>query len=113
MSGVAAKALIQSKYASTSVTTEYTAPVSTRTIIDKFTGTNTDVGAQTLTVHLVPSGGTATAANLIATASLAAGATYNFSSELQNHILSTGDFVAVYASTPSKIVIRMSGRECT
>lgn len=111
--GVTAKNLISSKYAASSATTEYTAPASTRTLIDKFTATNTDGAAQTITVYIVPSGGSAGGSNIIVSAfSMAAGETKDFSS-LQNQILNTGDFVSVFASVPSKVVIRLSGREVT
>lgn len=110
---VTAKALIQAKYASSSVATEYTAAINTRVIIDKFTATNTDASAVTLSVYIVPSGGSASSSNLILTNySVAAGATFD-ASMLQNQILNAGDFVAVVAGTASKLVIRMSGRELT
>jgi hypothetical protein len=108
---IIAKKLIASHYASVAATTEYTCPASTNTIIDKFTATNTDVGAQMITVYLVPSGGTAGASNTIISAlPLSAGQTKDFS-ELQNHILNAGDFISVFVSVASKIVIRASGRE--
>lgn len=108
---VTAKALIDAKYAASSVATEYTA--SGHTIIDKFTATNTDASAVTLTVYIVPSGGTAGGSNTVISAkSIAAGATSDLS-ELQNQILNTGDLISVFASTASKMVIRMSGREVT
>lgn len=111
---VTAKALIQAKYAANADTTEYTAPASTKTIIDKFTATNTDAAAVTISVNLVASGGAAGASNLIVkTKSIAAGETYAFDSELKNQILNTGDFISVIASVASKMVIRMSGREIT
>ena len=53
---VTVKPLIQAKYAADFVATEYTAPVSTKAIVDKFTATNTDSGDQTISVHIVPSG---------------------------------------------------------
>lgn len=110
---VTAKPLIQAKYAGNSLTTEYTAPASTRTIIDKFTATNTDSGSETVSVHIVPNGGSASASNIITSAlSIAAGASVDLP-ELKNHILATGDFISVVASVPSKMVIRASGREVT
>lgn len=110
---VTAKVLINSKYAANSTTTEYTVPSSTRTIIDKFTATNQDASARTLSVYIVPSGGSAGASNLIIKdLSLNAGETKALS-ELQNQILAVGDFVACVASAASQVVIRMSGREVT
>lgn len=110
---VTAKNLINSKYAADSATTEYTAPASTRTIIDKFTATNITGGAVTLTVYLVPSGGSAGDSNKVISAlSIAAGATDDIE-ELKNQILATGDFISVLAGAATSIVIRASGREVT
>ena len=110
---VNARCLISAKYASNSDNTEYTAPGSTYTIIDKFTATNTDSSARTVSVNLIPSAGTVGASNLIISAfSIAAGATKDFS-ELQNQILNTGEAISVVASVASKVVIRASGRETT
>ena len=110
---VTPKPLINSKFASNSNTTEYTTPSNTRTIIDKFTATNTDSGAVTLSVHIVESGASVGDSKLvIKTHSIAAGATKDFS-ELQNHILAPGDFISCVASVASKVVIRACGREAT
>lgn len=110
---VTAKCLIEAKYAANSVTTEYTAPVSTHTIIDKFTATNTDSATRTISVHIVPSGGTAGSDNLITSAlSITAGASVDLP-EMKNQILNAGDFIAVLASVASKVVFRASGREVT
>ena len=110
---VTAKCLLEAKFAASSATTEYTAPASTKTIIDKFTATNTDSGAVTITIYIVPSGSSATDSNMIVkTYSIAAATTHDFS-ELQNQILNTGDFISVLASTASKMTIRISGREIT
>jgi hypothetical protein len=49
----------------TSYTTIYTTPTNTRTYIKDITIVNTDAATIGLYVHLVPSGGTATAANAI------------------------------------------------
>lgn len=110
---VTAKVLIAAKYASDSLTTEYTAPSSTKAMIDKFTATNTDAGAQTLSVHLVTSGGSAGPSNLITSLlSIGAGVSVDVP-ELKNHILEAGGFISAVASVASKVVIRASGREIT
>lgn len=107
---IIAKCLSQAHFASTTDNTEYTAPVSTRTIVDKFTATNTDSATQTLTVNIVGTGSSLGASNVIATLSLAAGATVDLT-QIQNQILNAGDLVSCKASVGNKIVIRMSGRE--
>lgn len=110
---VTAKALINAKYAASSLTTEYTTPALTKTIIDKFTATNTDSSSRTVSVHLVPSGGAADATNRV-TSLLAIDIDESVElPELKNHILNAGDFISVVASVASKVVIRASGREVT
>lgn len=110
---ITAKALINAKYAASSVQAEYTAPSSTKTIIDKFTATNSDASARTVTIHIVPSGETEGDSNAIMRAtSIAAGATQDFT-EIKNQILNPGDFISVVASVADKVVIRASGREVT
>lgn len=110
---VTAKALFNPLQAQNAETTQYTAPPSTRTIIDKFTGTNTTGAAATLTVKLVPNGGAAAASNTVVSAkNLAAGETYTFP-ELVGHVLNPGDFLSTLAGTAAAITIRASGREVT
>lgn len=110
---ISPKTLIPTKYAETSDTAEYTAPAGTHTIVDKFTATNTDSGAVTISINIVTSGSSVGSSNLITkTASVAAGVTYS-ATEMQNQILSPGDSISVVSNTSSKMVIRASGREVT
>ena len=110
---VTAKPLFEALQASAAETTQYTAPTGTRTIIDKFTGTNTTAVAATLTVKLVASGGAASATNTVVSAkTLAAGETYTFP-EVVGHVLSAGDFLSTLAGTAAAVTIRASGREVT
>ena len=108
-----AKPLVASKYAENATTTQYTCPTGTRTIVDKFTGTNSSGATQTLSVYVVPSGGSAGASNQITvTKSLAAGEVYTFP-EIVGQVLGAGEFISTLASAASAIVIRASGREIT
>lgn len=110
---VTAKPLIAAKQAENAATTQYTTPTGTRTIIDKFTATNTSGATATLSVNIVTSGGAAGDGNLIIkTKSLTAGETYTFP-ELVGQILATGDFISTAASAAAAITIRASGREIT
>jgi hypothetical protein len=110
---VIAKPLFEALQAANAETTQYTAPVGTRTIIDKFTGTNTTAGAVTLTVKLIASGGAAGAGNTIVSAkSLAAGECYTFP-EIVGHVLAPGDFISTLAGAAASITVRASGREVT
>ena len=108
-----AKCLLEAKYAESSETTQYTAGTGTRTIIDKFTGTNVTASAATLTVKIIASGGTASAdETIVYQKTIAAGETYTFP-EVTGQILNAGDFLSTLAGTASAIVVRMSGRENT
>lgn len=107
---VTAKCLLEAKFAESSQTTQYTAPTSTRTIIDKFTAYAN--AASSLSVNFVASGGTAGAANLKVVKALASGETYSFP-ELVGQILNAGDFISAISGTASTVVIRISGRENT
>lgn len=109
---ITAKCLIESKFAANSDHTEYPA-FTGHTIIDKFTATNTDGSSQTISVNIIPSGGSVGASNLITSAlSITAGASVDLP-ELKNHILNPGDVISCVASIASKVVIRASGREVT
>ena len=108
---VIAKALFNPLQITAAEVTQYTAPAATRTIIDKFTGTNTTASAATVTVKLVPSGGAAGVGNTIVSAkALAAGEAYTFP-ELVGHVLNPGDFISTLAGTAAAITVRASGRE--
>ena len=109
---VTVKVLIPAKTAENSQTTQYTASGVTA-VIDKFTATNYDTSARTLSVNLVTSADTAGNQNLIVkTKTLQAGETYTFP-ELVGHALMPGGFISTLASAASAINIRASGREIT
>ena len=110
---VTVKALIPSKQAENSQTTQYTVPAATRTIVDKFTGTNTSASTANLSVNLVASGGSASDSNLIVkTKAIPAGETYTFP-ELVGQIMEPSGFISTLASAATSITIRASGREVT
>jgi hypothetical protein len=108
---VSAKTLFEALQATNAQVTQYTAPAGIRTIIDKFTGTNTTGAAATLTVNLVVSAGAAAAGNTIVSAkTLQPGECYTFP-EIVGHVLNAGDFISTIAGTAAAITIRASGRE--
>lgn len=110
---VTAKPLIGSKFAEATATPQYTAPTGTRSIIDKFTATNISASAATLSVHLIPSGGSVGDGVLIVkTKTLGAAECYTFP-EIVGHVLSPGDSVVTTASAANAVTIRCSGREVT
>lgn len=109
---VSVKVLIPAKTAENSQTSQYTAAGVT-TIIDKFTATNYNTAAATISVNLVTAAGSAGNDNLIVkTKSLQAGETYTFP-ELVGQVLSPSGFISTIAGTASAINIRASGREVT
>ncbi len=107
---VSPRPLWTAQAAPTSQTTMFTS-TGLKTIIDKFTVSNPTAGVLTYAVNLVPSGGSAGASNLILTKSLAAGETYTFP-EVIGHVLESGGFISVIASSTS-LIHRASGREVT
>ena len=103
------KPLVTAQYAAAAEATYYTA-TGVRTIVDKCTGTNMTGAAVSLTVRLVPTGGSAGASNLIETASIGAGSSYTFPSVV-GHTLEPGGSISALAGAASSIVFRVSGRE--
>lgn len=110
---VTAKKLVDAAFATNSDAVIYTVPAGTRTIIDKFTATNTDGSTQTLNVNIIPSGGSVGASNLILDAVSMSTLVCRDCTELQNQVLEAGDTISVKASIASKVVVRASGREVT
>jgi P pilus assembly chaperone PapD len=109
---VTVRVLIPAKQAENSQTTQYTAS-NVRAVIDKFTATNTTTNNVTLSVNLVTSGGSASAANLIVDArTIAPDETYTFP-ELVGQVLEAGGFISTIASAATSLTIRASGREIT
>jgi hypothetical protein len=107
---VTVKVLIPSKIAEAVQTTQYTAPNVT-TIIDKFTATNYNSAAATISVNLVTSGDTSGNQNLITkTKTLQPAEVYTFP-ELVGQVLASGGFISTIAGTAASINIRSNGRE--
>lgn len=100
-----------SALATNAVATYYTAPVATRTRIDALAVTNTDASAQTISIWLVPSGGTAGDDNIIAKAkSIGAGETVRITAAV-NQVLLAGGTLQAQGSIGSKLSIHASGVE--
>ena len=110
---VTAKVLVAPLQMQATQTTQYTAPASTKTIIDKVTVTNTDTVNRTFSVNLVTSGGSAGNANLIVDdRAVVPGETYNCP-ELVGQVLEPGSFISTIASAATALTLRVSGREIT
>lgn len=107
---VTVKNIIPAKTAEAVQTTQYTA-TNVTTIIDKFTATNYNSVAATISVNLVSSGGVTSNDNLITkTKTLQPAETYTFP-ELVGHVLPTSGYISTIAGTAASINIRASGRE--
>ena len=109
---VTVKVLVPAKTVENVQTTQYTATGVT-TIIDKFTATNYNTAAATISVNLVTLAGSASNENLITkTKTLQPAEVYTFP-ELVGQVLGPGDFISTIAGTASAINMRVSGREVT
>lgn len=106
------KRLVAGSQIAASATTYYTATNLTARI-DACTLTNTTGGAVTVTMHLVPSGGTADATNIILSAHpVPAGGSYIVPGALGQAIESGGTLQAL-ASAATSVTIVVSGIEYT
>lgn len=109
---VTVKNIIPRKQAENAQTSQYTA-TNCKTIIDKFTVTNTTAGAVTFAVNLVASAGAAGVGNLIIDdKSIAAGECYTCP-ELVGQTLESGGFISTLAGAAASLTISASGREIT
>lgn len=109
---VTVKNIIPRKQAEAIQTTQYTA-VNCKTIIDKFTVTNTTGAPVTFAANLVAFGGSAADSNKVLPAkSVAAGETY-LCPELVGQTLEAGGFISTLAGAATSLTISASGREIT
>lgn len=109
---VTVKNIIPRKQAENAQTTQYTA-TNCKTIIDKFTVTNTTAGPVAFSANLVASGGAAGASNLIISAkAIAAGECYTCP-ELVGQTLEPSGFISTLAGAAASLTISASGREIT
>lgn len=94
-------------------TTYYTAGTATKAVIKKATFVNDYSVPVTITICLVPSGGSSSYANrIVKSKSLTAGQTWSCP-DLENHVLEAGGFISMYASIADKVGVRISGYEIT
>lgn len=108
--GVTVKNIIPRKAAEAVQTTQYTA-VNCKTIIDKFTVTNTSAANETLSVNLVASGGAPANSNLVVDSrAVAPGETYTCP-ELVGQVIEAAGFISTLASGAAALTISASGRE--
>lgn len=109
---VTVKNIIPAKQAEIAQTAQYTAS-GCKTIIDKFTATNTSAANVSLAVNLVPQGGVVGADNLVVKSrSIAPNETYTFP-ELVGQSMEDGGIISTIASAATSLTIRATGREIT
>lgn len=90
--------------------TQYTSPAKVTSIIKKLTLVNTDATAgYVVTIHLVPLGGAAAAANILIDARPVGPLQTVDVTEAVNQILAGGGFISAFADTAAKINFRCSG----
>ena len=106
------KNIIARKQAESAQTPQYTA-INCKTVIDKFTVTNTTGAPVVFSANLVALAGAAAASNCVLSAkSIAAGETYNCP-ELVGQSLEAGGFISTLAGAPTSLTISATGREIT
>lgn len=109
---VTVKTIIPRKQAENAQTTQYTA-VNCKTIIDKFTVTNTSGAPVNFSINLVASGDAAAAGNrVLSVKAIAAGETYTCP-EAVGQTLESGGFISTLASAATSLTISAAGREIT
>lgn len=103
--------IIPAKTAENTQTTQYTS-TGARTAIDTFTARNYAATPVTLSVNLVPSGGSASSSNLIESMNIGPSESVRFN-KVCGHTLQNGDFISTVASAASSVAIMCSGRTVT
>lgn len=108
---VTAAKLIEPIFLSNGLTTLYTVPEATQTIIKKATLVNTDAAAQTASLYLVPANSSAQSSNtILKDYSLAAAESYDVF-PMEGHTLNAGDSIQGLASVVDAVNIQVSGVE--
>ena len=108
--GTVYKPLVAPKEMEAASTSQYTAPNPGKAAIDKFTATNTSGSVATISVWIVPNGGSTDDSNLIIDSLQVAQGTVEEFSPLIGHILQSGTQI-VTAGTGGALTIFVSGRE--
>lgn len=106
------KRLVSGSQIAASATTYYTA-TNVKARIDACTLVNTTAGAITVTIYLIPSGGSAAASNTVLSSySVAAGQSYVVAGAI-GQWLEEGGFLQAVASSATSVTLIVSGVEFT
>jgi hypothetical protein len=107
---VTVKNLVPGSLLAAAMAPYYTATL-VKAILDKVTLCNTTAAAVTIDLHLVPAGGSATAANKVLDAvSINRHTTYS-AVDVVGHVLEPGGTIQAVASSAAAVSLRVSGRE--
>jgi hypothetical protein len=111
MATLTPKPLLQGTLLPNAVAVQYTVPALTVTTVRSITICNTDSVAHTVTLHLVPSGGSPSKATMVLSAvPLDPGETlFPVGQDLWN--LATGDMIQAFADAASQVSMRVDGSE--
>jgi hypothetical protein len=101
--------LIPAKFASTTMTAEYTA--AGVVILDKLTATNVSGGSVSLTVHIVPPSGSVGNDNLVVQSTLIASGETRPIVGVMGHNLQSGAALWCQTSAANALVLYASGRD--
>jgi hypothetical protein len=112
MATVTPKLFVTGSQLTTSAAVYYTAS-NVKAIVVKATAYNADVSAQTITVHIVASGGSASASNRIIEAKTIQPSGTVTLSELEGHVIPKGSGIYMLASAATSIAPTISGYEFT
>ena len=111
MATITPTVLCHAKSMESTQTTQFTA--TSATVVTKCVVTNTSSAAVTFSLNIVPSGGSvATSNKVIASYSIAAGASYQCP-EVVGHTLAKGTVISTIAGTASVLTLRISGNVYT
>lgn len=97
----------------TTISTLYTSAALTSTAISNAIANNQSAGVVTFTVHVVPSGDSATASNQVVSAIPLAAGESMIIGNLLNQVLGPGDSIQALASAATSINVLLSGNKIT
>ena len=107
---ITVKNIIPRKFAENSQAAQYTAS-GCKTVIDKFTATNNSAANVSLSINLIPSGGSASTSNRVLNTRLIAVGECYICPEIVGQVIEDGGFISTLASAASSLTISASGRE--
>jgi hypothetical protein len=105
------KRLVPGSTLTNALATYYTCPASTQATIKKVTFVNNDTSPRTVTLHFVPSGGSADATNLIVKEATMFPSESWSPPDAAGHVLEAGGFIRAVCSANSAMNIVVSGVE--